>query len=424
METRIPITCVALLVAAAALAQQPRQPKVKDQGEYDLYNGVLQAQNDPNKQLQLLNTWKEKYPDSEFKLVRANLFARDYLTLNQPAQAIKASQEVLTINPKDATAIVNILRAAPYAQPATTEIQKAGEQAGNAVINDWNGLKPTGVSDADWTKAKAEIEPLAQYTLGWSKVMQKDYAAAETPLKCALAANNSTFVQYGLATYWLGTSLYTQKKVPEALYQFARAVAYTGPGALDTATRSKAETFLNNAYEGYHGDQSGLADLKQLAAKTQFPPAGFTIKSVKEVEDEKQAANAGFAAQHPDVALWRLLRTTLEGETGPTYFEQNLKSALVPPPTGDFKKFKAKVVSQPNPKELLVAIDKPEGDATLTFATPLRSKPEPGTVIEFAGVVDAYTKDPYNLRLTVEPKEVSGLPTANPTAPRRPAAKR
>jgi hypothetical protein len=70
-----------ILLVATAMAQQP---KVKDQGEYDLYNGVLQAQNDPNKQLQLLNTWKEKYPDSEFKQVRADLFVRDYLALNQP----------------------------------------------------------------------------------------------------------------------------------------------------------------------------------------------------------------------------------------------------------------------------------------------------------------------------------------------------
>src|SRR5271165_2320708 len=117
-----------ITLAVAGLAQAPH---VKDQGEYDVYNSVLQAQNDPNKQLQLLNTWKEKYPDSDFKLVRADLFAKDYLALNQPAQAIKAAQEALSINPKDATALVDILRAAPYVQPSTPEVQKAGEDAAN-----------------------------------------------------------------------------------------------------------------------------------------------------------------------------------------------------------------------------------------------------------------------------------------------------
>src|ERR1700733_4866691 len=139
------------LLAAAGLAQQPQ---VKDQGEYDLYNSVLQTQNDPNKQLQLLNTWKEKYPDSEFKLVRADLFAKDYLALNQPAQAVKAAQEALSINPKDLTALVDILRAAPYVQPMTSEVEKAGEGAGNMVIDNWDTLKPAGTNDADWAKAK------------------------------------------------------------------------------------------------------------------------------------------------------------------------------------------------------------------------------------------------------------------------------
>jgi TolA-binding protein len=406
-----------VLLAASALAQ-PQQPKVKDQGEYDIYNSVLQAQNDPSKQLQLLNTWKEKYPDSDFKLVRANLFAKDYLALNQPAQAVKASQEALVINSKDVTALVNILRAAPYVAPSTPDVQKAGEQAGSTVLKDWNGLKPNGVNDADWTKAKGDIEPLAQYTLGWSKVMQKDYAGAETPLKCALATSGNPLVQYGLATYWLGTALYTQKKIPEALYQVARAVVYSGPGALDAGTRGKADAFLANAYEGFHGDSSGLADLKQLAAKAAFPPEGFTVKSVKEVEEEKQAASAGFAAQHPDLALWRLVRSTLESDAGAAYFTDKLKGALIPPQEGTFKKFKAKVVSQSSPKELVVSVDGSAGDATLAFAAPLRAKVEAGTEIEFAGAVDAYTKEPYNVKFTVEPKDVTGLPTGRP-APRK-----
>jgi tetratricopeptide (TPR) repeat protein len=402
------------VISGVAILCAQQQPKWKDRTEYDLYNSVLQTQNDPNKQLQILNTWKEKYPDSDYKVVRAGLFAKDYLALNQPAQAIKASQEALASNPKDANAMLNILRAAPYVQPTTAEAQKAGEDAANAIINNWDTLKPEGVSDADWAKAKGEIEPLAQYTLAWVKVTQKDYASAEKPLRAALASTGNALVPYGLATYWLGTGLYTQHKVPEGLYEIARSVAYSGPGALDAATRAKADAFLGNAYEGFHGDKTGLNELKEQAAKTQFPPDGFSIKSVKEIDEEKQAASAGFAAQHPDLALWRLIRTTLQGEGGASYFEQSMKAAMLPPPTGDFKQFKAKLIAQPNPKELLVNIDNEAGDATLVFAAPLRAKVEPGTEIEFAGVVDGYTKEPYNVRFTVEPKDIHGLPAAGP----------
>lgn len=217
-------------------------------------------------------------------------------------------------------------------------------------------------------------------------------------------------VQYGLASYWLGTALYSQKKIPEGLYEIAHAITYNGPGALDAAMRGKAETFLNNAYQGYHGDQSGLNELKELAAKTALPPEGFSIKSVEQIASEQQTAQSDFDHQHPDVALWRLLRTTLQGDSGPTYFEQNMKGAQIPPQNGEFKVFKAKVVSQPSPKELLVNVDNGVGDATLVFAAPIRGRIDSGAEIEFSGVVESYTKDPFNVRFTVDRKDVKGLP--------------
>ncbi len=153
-----------------------------------------------------------------------------------------------------------------------------------------------------------------------------------------------------------------------------------------------------------------MGELKQLAVKTPFPPDGFTIQSVQQIA--KRAAGRrrpGFAAQHPDLALWRLIRTTLQGDGGPGYFDQSMKDALLPPQSGDFKQFKGKVVSQASPKELLVSVDKPEGDATLVFAAPVRGKIEPGLEIEFSGVVESYTKQPFNVRFTVEKKDVTGL---------------
>ena len=395
-----------LLLAGTAWGQ-----KVKDQAEYDLYNSVLQTQNDPSKQLQLLNRWKELYPDSEFKLVRADLFAKDYLALNQPGPAVKASQEALAINPKDATAVVTILRAALYVPPSSTqpsaaEVQKAAEDGANTVISGWDGLRPANVSEADWTKAKAEIEPLAQFVLGWVKVTAKDYAGAETPLKCALATSNNALVQYGLASYWLGTAWYSQHRVAEGLFEIARAVEYTGPGALDAGTRAKAESFLKSAYAGYHGDASGLDELRAQAAKSQLPPEGFSIKSVSQIADEQQAAQAAFGHEHPDLALWRAIRTALSADNGGTYFEQSMKDAVLPPAGGDFKEFKGRVVSQTSPRELVVNVDSEAGDAALELEAPLRGKVEAGTEVAFTGVAAGYTKEPFRVRFQVERKNL------------------
>src|ERR1700720_2536910 len=51
---------------AAAEKQAAPEKKVKDQGEFDIYNQVLKD-TDPAKQIQDLDTWTQKYPDSDYK---------------------------------------------------------------------------------------------------------------------------------------------------------------------------------------------------------------------------------------------------------------------------------------------------------------------------------------------------------------------
>src|SRR6185312_13737959 len=63
------IVAVGLLVAGGAFAQAPaaaKAPAVKDQGEYDLTQ-ALTKEKDPQKQMDILKQWEQKYPDSDFK---------------------------------------------------------------------------------------------------------------------------------------------------------------------------------------------------------------------------------------------------------------------------------------------------------------------------------------------------------------------
>jgi hypothetical protein len=71
--------------------------------------------------------------------------------------------------------------------------------------------------------------------------------------------------------------------------------------------------------------------------------------------------------------------------------------------------FRAKVVSQPSPKELVVNVDSAVGDATLKFEAPLKMV-DPGTEMKFKGVVDSFVKDPYMLTFTADKEDVDGLP--------------
>ncbi len=94
------------VVVAPVVAQDAakKEKKVKDQGEYDIFNAAGK-ETDPNKQLQLLQQWKEKYPDSDFKQERADTVAMAYDKLNKLPEAIDAIQEAMAINPKDLTAL-------------------------------------------------------------------------------------------------------------------------------------------------------------------------------------------------------------------------------------------------------------------------------------------------------------------------------
>ena len=407
---------VAGLIVTPFFAQQP-QKKVKDQGEYDIYNAVTKEA-DPTKQLQLLQTWKEKYPDSDFKEERAALVAQDYAKLGKPAEAIKASQDVLAVNPKNLTALVTIVNNAIHVNPPTPESLSAGEKSANTLVNDLDSLKPAGVKDEDWKNAKAQIEQLAQTTLGWAKMQQKQNDAAEAAFRKVLQTNPKN----GQVSYWLGTVLYAQKKYVPGLFEFARAAVYTGEGALPDTVRQGADQFLQRAYKGYHGSDEGLDGLKKAAMASALPPDDLKIASVTDIAAGQQAAEEDFLKAHPDIKLWRVLRDALKADGGEKYFTDNVKDALIPPQEGEFKQFKGKLVSMDNPKEIIVAVDDtdgPNGDATLVFDTAIKGKLDPGTEIGFSGAPQSYTKDPCNIKFSVEHKNVTGLPAAAPAPVRR-----
>ena len=74
--------------------------------------------------------------------------------------------------------------------------------------------------------------------------------------------------------------------------------------------------------------------------------------------------------------------------------------------------FRAKVISQPSPKELLVNVDSVAGDATLKFENPLKGTIDPGLEVKFKGVVESFNKDPYMLTFTADKEDVEGIPAA------------
>lgn len=80
----------------------------------------------------------------------------------------------------------------------------------------------------------------------------------------------------GQVSYWLGTVILAEKKPEkqsEALFLFARAAAYDGPGALPPEPRQKVDAYLTQVCGRLRGNSAGLAELKALAKTQAIPPA-------------------------------------------------------------------------------------------------------------------------------------------------------
>ena len=93
------------LVCVLACAAET-QKKVKDQGEYDIYNQAIKDAADPAKQIADLDTWNQKYPDSEYKDDRVYLYMQACLKMNppQPAKVLEYGGQLMS---KDLDAIFN-----------------------------------------------------------------------------------------------------------------------------------------------------------------------------------------------------------------------------------------------------------------------------------------------------------------------------
>jgi hypothetical protein len=394
------------ILTASAWAQAPAAaPAVKDQGEYDLTQAI-QKENDPVKKLDLLNQWEQKYPDSAFKSTRALMKMQAESTIAPKAMAPNAPAGDLANGQKAAQDLVDNL---------------------NTYFADAN--KPAQATADQWQQAKQQVAFTAHMVLATVAMAKKDAAGdatAEAEYKKALEINPSS----AQTSYQLGMLILRERNIArmsDALYDIARAVGDTGPLALPGPAKTQVDAYLKKAYEGYHGDDSGLEDLKKLAMSGALPAPGFHIESVTEIQAKQEGDAAKFAAEHPDIALWRTIRDALKADGGDKYFEDNVKGAEIPP-MGAFNMFPAKVISQPSPKELLVSVDSPVGDATLQFDAPLNGTVEPGTTFKFKGTPDSFVKDPYMLTFTGMAKEdIEGLPDSLfKAAPpkRRPAAKK
>lgn len=390
-------------------AQDKKKPDWKDAAEYDLYKPISQTQ-DPNIWLDSLDKWTRQYPQSELSDIRRLLYLETYRQLGKTREAFNAAVDVLRDNPDNLFALSTIVGFVYQLNPPSAADLNIAERATTTILANLDGIyaqenRPTEMTDAEAAKAKPELRVFAQKTAGWIDWTRKDFPRAEVELRKAIELDP----RQGQVSYWLADAMLEQNKTnPEkqqpALYCFARAAAYDGPGSLPAADRKSLAAYLSAAYGKYHGSDEGLTQLMAAAKSNPEPPAGFQIKSAAQIEKERIEAEQMFDKTHPERALWKDLKAALTSPTGETYFETNMKDALVP-------RLKGKLVAMSpasKPRELVLAIENAAGDVTLKLDGALPGKMEPGGEIAFEGIAKSFTKDPFMVTFDAEKAKLTG----------------
>ncbi|HTX39177.1 MAG TPA: hypothetical protein VME43_29335 [Bryobacteraceae bacterium] len=440
---------------AQAQGQAPaagqHEKKLKDTQEYDLFNSVIKDIQSQNftKAITDLDTWKTKYPDSDYKDDRLYYYIQAYAGAKQPAKVLDAAGQLMqkdlaTVFPKDPKLILGTYYQASIAitgirDPTPDEIATA-QKAAKALLDYAPSYftaanKPAGMNDAAWAKARTDLEAGPKAALMYIEVApatkalaNKDCATAQTLFTKALQDYpDNAYIAYnlGAAENCIARTDPTKAAdiAPKAIYEFVRA-AVTDPSLGKTTDPKQVTDFANKIYTGFHGSDEGLDKLKEEAKASALPPAGFTIESAAAVAVRKQNE---FAQSNPMLAMWMGIKGQLADTNGEQYFESQLKDTKVPKLRGVVVEGKPACRS----KEILVSVPLPdnqgkaEPEISLKLVdadrkpVPLTAKPVPGTEIQWEGVPSAFSKDPFLLTMDTEKSAIEGLKT-EPCGPATP----
>ncbi len=413
------------------------QPNWKDRDEYDAFQKVLQT-TDPKGRLDALKAWEDKYPTSDFVNMRNQYFLDTYSKLaptdpNMRQALLNKAQDALKTNPKDPNTLYLICLWGPIqgGNSPSPDLVSQVDSAAHTFISSADDAfapdkKPKGISDADWNTAKIARLSKAHQAIAWADATKKDYAGAENEYHQAL----TVYPDDGPTSSQFGRMLFEAKKYPDALFEYARAGQYEGPGtSLPPAGRQQALDFFNKTYKNYHGSDDGKDQVLAAAKTSALPPAGFTITSAQDLAQQDADKTNQRIKADPGFALWYGVKQQLTGDNGATYFSNDVKDTELPGGANGVKTFSGTILTldpADKPTRITVGIEDPtKADATLLFTTAIPAaaldKLKVGGKVDFTGVAESYTKDPY--MLTFKDPDIPGVQLAPPPARKTPARK-
>jgi len=454
------------LVPTPTLRAQDQTIQIKDPAEYNAYSMAI-SQSDPKAKAAALEEFITKYPNSVAKKAVLDMLVDANQQLGDQQKVLDYASQLLQVDPNNLKAIY-ISVFIKKAQCAKTSDQATCDDVAALAQKGLNAPKPAGVSDDDWKKQTDATHPFFLSAIAVDDmVAKKDPAGAVDEYKKELMMYPPQATQSGSAlgdTLQLALAYVKLQLVDAAAARDAQAKAKATPGDAALAAAAKAATDKANQdylmaawffarawnfapanyksqiepqleyyYKKYHGDTTGLDQLKTQAAATVFPPGTLT--------------NSFTAAKTPEEQIHDLLTNTPDLNTLALADKETILSvgskedadklwALL---QGKDTPVPGTVIDS-NPNQIKVAVtqdakDAKTADFIVNMKEPLADKevPAPGSELkllkdggpELDGTYDTYTQIPASTTAPASAQIVLKdgiLQTAKKPAAHKPAA--
>jgi hypothetical protein len=401
--------CVAVIALPVKPAAGAAAAKWTDRGEYDLVL-TIRAEAAPQKRLALLDQWKAKYPKTELQQVRQELYLSAWQSLGDSPRMLAVAREMISGAADNLVGLYWCTLLVPEAKEVSADLLDAGEKAARQLLAGLDtyfapAAKPEGTAPEVWPKRRSETEFLAHRALGWIKWQRADYPAAEAEFNTCLKQDPNR----AEISAWLGAVLVLDRQpanqVP-ALWHLARAASYRGSGGLPDTQRRQLGPVLERLYTVYHGETAGLDQLRIASVATAFPPAGFDIESASAALARKQ--DEELTRTNPQLASWFRIRRRLEAPDGEAWFAASMHNTALPM---RLKGTLLRATPAGKPAELVLGVgDAAAEEVILKLDTPFAHGAEIGTVLEFEGTFEAFTKAPFTLTVQCNQEKIEGWP--------------
>lgn len=396
--------CAIAAVGQAAPAQQPAQgqqpaassqaPVIKDPAEYNAYVGAVQQTN-PQAKISGLEAFLTQYPNSVMKNEALEILMATYQQVGNTEKTVETATKLVNADPNNLPAMtllayIDRLKAQGGDANAAQDLADA-DKYGQMGLEKLPTYKCDGKPEAECDKQKAQMAQIFNAAVGIADLQKKDYAGAEQHLKPVVDATPTDFsVVYPLALAYLSQ---TPPDYLNGIWYAARASAIAPPQA-----KAQIEKYAESQYRKYHAGDDGWTDVlaKAQAGTTPPPDIATLIKPAPTPAEQAHNMVGQNAPEKMDFATWEFILSN-----GSQADQDTVWNAI----KGKAVQMQGTVIST-TPTQFMIAgssddIDAKKADITLTFdeKVPARLIPKDGATLDFQGVPESYTPNPFMMTM-------------------------